>query len=260
MKSYRAVIWFWTFAAGMLGVAGGARSQTVAEAARLPEAQQREIVLGYANNSIANLPSRTDAAGKPKSEEIYTRDRTLANLVRALFIQDPKHPDYAPEGLRVMLIRIKKYSIESPNRTVLDVMGDVVDWSFKHFYIDFYTPEKKAEYVRKSDADQEAWFRVEIQLYEDKRTNERIIKELKEKDDEVLKKMQAMYDSAVILTDGRHVLRTNDGDFIVVSSDPNDRNEVKLERRFYPEAQSLYDCMRTRGIHNGRAGRAACVR
>lgn len=260
MKPYRAVIWFWTFAAGMLFVAGGARSQTVAEAARLPEAQQREMVLRYANNSIANLPSRTDAAGKPKSEEIYTRDRVLANLVRALFIQDVKYPDNAPEGLRVMLIRIKKYSTESPNRTVLDVMGDLVDWSFQHFYIDFYTPEKKAEYVRKSDADQEAWFRIGIQLYEDKRTNERIIKELKEKDAEVLKKIQEMYDSAVILADGRHVLRTNDGDFMVVSSDPDDRNEVKLARRFYPEAQSLYDCMRARGIHNGQAGRAACAR
>jgi hypothetical protein len=241
-------------------LAGSAKAQTVAEAARLPEAQQREIVLRYANNSIANLPLRADAAGKPKSDELYTRDRILANLVRALFIQDAKHADIAPDGLRVMLVRIKKYSTESPNRTVLDVMGDVVDWSFQHFYIDYYTPEKKANYVKKSDAEQEAWFRIAIQLYEDKRTNERIIAELKAKDAEVVKSIKDMYDSAVILADGRHVLRSKDGDFMVVSSDPDDRNDVKLERRFYPEAQSIYDCMRARGIHDGQAGRAACAR
>jgi len=111
-------------------------AQTLAEVAGLPEARQRDIFMGFANNAIANLPSHTDGSGKAKSDDVYTRDRTLANLVSALFIQDPKNPDYAPLGPRVMLIRIKKDAAKSPNRTVLDLMGK---WSSGRFSISTMT-------------------------------------------------------------------------------------------------------------------------
>jgi hypothetical protein len=258
MSNRAAVIRFLAFGGFSLFSASLGHAQVLSEVAGLPEARQRDIFMGFANNAIANLPSHTDGSGKAKSDDAYTRDRTLANLVSALFIQDPKNLDYAPLGPRVMLIRIKKDAAKSPNRTVLDVMGEVVDWSFQHFYNDFYTPEKKAEYQTKSDADQVAWFRMNIELYEDKLRNEQIINELKESDEKSLNEMAEMYDNAVVLPDGRHVLRPKNGDFMVIQRNPDSGPDVKLQDTYTAEAQRLYDCKNARGIKNGLQAREAC--
>jgi hypothetical protein len=258
MSDRAVAIRFLAFAGFLLFSASLGQAQTVAEVAGLPEARQRDIFMGFANNAIANLPSHTDGGGKAKSDDVYTRDRALANLLSALFIQDPKNPDYAPLGPREMLIRVKTDAAKSPNRTVLDVMGDVVDWFFQHFYNDFYTAEKKAEYQTKSDADQVAWFRINMELYEDKLRNERMIKALKEEDEKNIKAMAEMYDNAVVLSDGRHVLRTKNGDFMVIQRNPDSGPDVKLQDRYTAEAQRLYDCKNARGIKNGLQAREAC--
>src|SRR5262245_46430203 len=134
----------------VLAVTGLAPAQTVGEAAKQSEDGQRQILMRFVDTSISNLRSRTDTAGRSKSDSEYARDRMLAILMRALFIQDPASP-VAPEGPRAMLGRIKRFSAEAPDRTVLDVMGDLVEWCWRHFYTDFYTAEKKVEFVRKSD-------------------------------------------------------------------------------------------------------------
>ena len=257
MKSRKAVHTVLMAAAGLLASSLCA-AQTVGEAAKLSDDQQREIVMRFVNTSVPNLRSHTDTSGKPKSDDDYTRDRTLANLVRALFVQDPERPNDAPEGPRVMLARIKRYSVQTPDRTVLDVMGELVDWSFRHFYTEvFTTSEKKADYATKSDADQELQFRLRIAMYENERAYQRMIKSLNEREAELSQQMKEIYENAIILADGRHVLRTNEGDFMVISGDP-DSKDVRLEDRFVPEAQSLYDCMRARGLKNGKEARAVC--
>lgn len=245
------------FAGLLLFSASLGRAQTVGEVAKLPEAQQREIVMQFVNNAIKNLPSPTSPAGKTKSSAEYTSDCILGNLVRALFTQDPKHLNDTPEGMRVTLLRIKKHAAETPNRTVLDVMSEVVDWSFQHFYNDFYTPQKKAEYAKKSDADQVAWFRIHIEMYENEQLYQKTIKSLKEKDDRLIREMQEMYDNAVILSDGRHVLRAGNGDFMVIQRNPDQGPDVKLEDEYTAEAQRLYDCEQALGI-GGLKGREAC--
>jgi len=241
----------------VIAVAGFARAQTVGEAAKLPEDGQRQILMRFVDTSVTNLRSRSDTTGRPKSDEEYSRDRMLANLVRALFVQDPAST-VAPEGPRTMLGRIKRFSAETPDRTVLDVMGDLVDWCWKHFYTDFYTPEKKAEFARKSDADQEALFRLNLMLYENERIYQRTMKSLDDRAAALRRKMQDMYDDAILLADGRHVLRTNEGAFMVIVADPGGK-DVRLEDRFVPEAQGLYDCMRTRGLKSGREARVVCA-
>jgi len=258
MKSRKAVHRLLMAAAGLLVASSLSGAQTVSDAAKLSDDQQREIVMRFVDTSVPNLRSHTDTNGKPKSDDEYTRDRTLANLVRALFVQDPERPNDAPEGPRVMLARIKKYSTQTPDRTVLDVMGELVDWSYRHFYTEvFNTPEKKADYATKSDADQEQQFRLRIQMYENERAYQRTMKSLNDREAELQQQMKEMYDNAIILADGRHVLRTNEGGFMVISGDP-DTKDVKLEDRFVPEAQSLYDCMNARGLTNGREARAVC--
>ena len=260
LKSRIAVHNLLMAAAGVLVASSLSGAQTVGDAAKLPEDQQREIVMRFVNTSVPNLRSHTDTNGRPKSDDEYTRDRAVANLVRALFVQDPERPSDAPEGPRVMLARIKKYSTATPDRTVLDVMGELVDWSFQHFYTEvFTTPEKKADYAAKSDADQELQFRLRIQMYENERAYQRTIKKLNERDEELRQRIQEMYDNAIILADGRHVLRTNEGDFMVISADPDTSNDVKLEDRFVPEAQALYDCMNARSLKNGKEARAVCA-
>ena len=259
MKGLKGVLSLLMVAGGVLAVAGLARAQTVGEAAKLSDDQQREIVMRFVNTSVPNLRSPTDTNGKPKSDDDYARDRTLANLVRALFIQDPAYPNDAPEGPRVMLARIKRYSTQTPERTVLDVLGELVDWSYRHFYTEFYTAEKKADYAKKSDADQEMGFRLNIQMYENERQYKRMMKSLNDKDAELLQQIRELYDNAIILADGRHVLRTKEGDFMVVSADPDSSKDVKLEDRFVPEAQGLYDCIRARGLKNGQEARAVCA-
>jgi hypothetical protein len=63
----------------------------------------------------------------------------------------------------------------------------------------------------------------------------------------------------VILADGRHTLRAQNGDFMVVPEDPDDRSEVKLEGAYRDEAQRLYDCMNAHGVTNGLKGREVCA-
>lgn len=259
MKSRKAVHTVLMAAAGLVVVSHLASAQTVGDAVKLSDDQQRELVMRFVNTSVPNLRSHADTNGKPKSDDEYTRDRTVANLVRALFVQDPERPNDAPEGPRVMLARIKRYSTQTPDRTVLDVMGELVDWSYRHFYTDvFNTPEKRADYAAKSDADQELQFRLRIQMYENERAYQRMIKRLDERDEELRQRIQKMYDDAIILEDGRHVLRTDQGDFMVISADPDTSTDVKLEERFVPEAQGLYDCIRARGLKNGKEARAVC--
>jgi hypothetical protein len=258
MSARAVVVRSLAFAGLLLFSTSVGHAQTIGEVAGFPEARQRDIFMGFANNAIANLPSHTDGSGKAKSDAEYTNNCTLAHLLTALFIQDPKNPEYAPLGPRVMLVRIKTDAAKSPNRTVLEVMGEVVDWAWQHFYNEFYTPEKRAEYQAKSDAEQVAWFRINIELYEDKLRNERIIKALKEKDGKTIKEMAEMYDNAVVLADGQHLLRTKNGDFMVIQRNPDSGPDVKLQDRYTAEAQRLYDCKNARGIKNGLQAREAC--
>ena len=104
------------------------------EAAKLPEDQQLRIIQGYVERAVVNLSTPKGLDGKPKSADIFKQQRMLANLTRALFLPDPGPHALPIQGPRVMLARIKKYSAQTPQRTVLDVMGDLVDWSFQHFY------------------------------------------------------------------------------------------------------------------------------
>jgi len=141
-------------------------------------------------------------------------------------------------------------------------MGELVDWSFQHFYTENedLTAEARAKFDARSDRDQELWFRILIQNYENKRDNDRVIAALKAKDAEVLASMKKMYDNAVILEDGRHVLRTKDGDFMVVLANPDEGPDVKLDSPHYAEAQALYECKEAAGIANGEEARVACAR
>ena len=240
----------------LLGV-NVAYSQTVGEVAKLPEAKQLEIVMQFVNNAIAKLPSHTDSNGKQKSEEEYTNNRIIANLVRAMFIQDPKDLVIVPIGPRVMLVRIKKYATEAPDRTVLDVTSELVDWCFQHFYVNFFTPEKKAEFAKGSDAYQETNFRLNIALYEADKRYDRTIKALEERQVQNVKEAQEIYDRCIVLSDGRHVMTTKQGDFIVSTSPTDEKNDYRLEKRYYPEAQYLYDCLKANGMA-GQKGSDYC--
>jgi hypothetical protein len=96
-------------------------------------------------------------------------------------------------------------------------------------------------------------------MFENERAYTRMIKELQDADDQLVKRLQEMYDTAVILSDGRHVLRAKNGDFIVISKDPDDKSEIKLEYPYTVEAQRIYDCKNARGISDGLKARAACA-
>lgn|SRR6185437_11016017 len=243
----------------MLGASGAALSQTVAQTAKLPENEQRAIVTGFVDNSFKNLASHTDRSGKTKSAAQYELDRALANFARAFFTRDATHPNDAPPGLDAILHRIKKEAATTPDRTVADAMGDLVDPAFAHFYTDFYTADKKADFAKKTDADQVEMFRLNIEVYQTHRANQQVIKKLQDQDNAVLAKLKGMYDNSVILADGRHTLRASNGDFMVVPEDPDDRSEVKLEGVYRDEAQRLYDCMNAHGISNGLKGREVCA-
>lgn len=234
---------------------------TVGEAAQLPEDQQLRIIQGYVEKAVANLSSPKGLDGKPKSADTYQRQRMLANLTRALFLPDPGPHALPIRGPRVMLARIKKYSAQTPQRTVLDVLGDLVDWSFTHFYTDnqALTADARARFDADSDADQEGWFRVFILNYENRRENDKVIAELKAKDASVLANMKQMYDNAVVLSDGRHVLRADNGDFMVIRANPDDGPDEKLDADHYAEALAMYNCMRAAGAANGAEARKACT-
>ena len=144
-------------------------------------------------------------------------------------------------------------------RNVVDVMGGLVDGVFAHFYTNFYTAEKKSDFAKKSDADQIALFRLNIELYQNDRAYQRVIKQFDDQKSAILAEMKEMYDNSVILADRRHVMRTQSGAFMVVSEDPHDRSEVKLVGAYKDEAQRLYDCMNAHGITNGLKGREVCA-
>lgn len=243
----------------MLCASGAARSQTVAETAKLAESEQRAIIAGFVDNSLKNLGSHTDRTGKSKSAAHYELDRALANFARAFFTQDATHPNDAPPGLGAILQLIKKEAAATPDRTVVEVTGELVDGVFAHFYTDFYTADKKADFAKKTDADQVALFRLNIELYQNDRAYQRVIKQFDAKKSAILAEMKEMYDNSVILADGRHVMRDQSGDFIVVSGDPKDRSEVKLVGPYRDEAQRLYNCMNAHRITNGLKGREVCA-
>jgi len=255
MAGFRLVI----YTGLLLFTAGIARPQPAGEAVKLPEAKQREAMAVFINTSIANLSSKNDRSGKPKTPAQYEIERPMANVVRALFTPDPRHPEEDPRGYKIVLARIKKASVATPSKTVLEIMGELVDWSYNHFYTEFYTAEKKADYAKKNDDEQTEYFRLNIQMFENERAYTRMIKQLSDADAELVKRIQEMYDTAVILSDGRHVLRAKNGDFMVISKDPDDKSEVKLEYQFKAEAQRIYDCKNARGIKNVLEARTACA-
>jgi hypothetical protein len=134
MTGFRLVI----FAELLLFTAGIARPQTAGEAVKLPEAKQREAIAVFVNSFVANLSSKNDRSGKPKTSAQYEVERPMANVVRALFTPNPRHPEEDPTGYKIVLARIKKASVANPGKTVLEVMGELVDWSYNHFYTEFY--------------------------------------------------------------------------------------------------------------------------
>ena len=229
------------------------------EAAKLSENEQRAIIDGFVNNSFKNLASHTDRSGKAKSASQYELDRALSNFARAFFTQDAKYPKEAPAGLVAILHLIKKDAVATPDETVADAMGKLVDRVFAHFFTDSYTADKKADFAKKTDADQVASFRVDIALYQNDRLYKQVIKELQEKDNAILADLKKMYDNSVILKDGRHVLLAKNGDFMVIHVAPDDRPDVKLEDAYRNEAQQLYDCMYQNGISDGLKGREVCA-
>lgn len=235
-----------------------AQTATVGELAKISENQQLEVVTTLINKVLVILTSHTGLNGKPKSAEEFTNDRISANLIRALFIQDPKDLKHTPEGPRVMLLRIKKYAKEAPDRTINDVTSDLVDWCLQKFYYS-ETPEKKAVFAKKSDADQVAWFKIYIQMYENERLYQQTMRELKQKDDQLTKEIREMYDNAVVLADGRHIMPDKKFDnFFVISSNSDDKNNYKLEKRFYPEAKYLYRCLESHGLSGGQKNSDYC--
>lgn len=245
----------------MLCASGAALSQTVGQTAKLPENQQRAVVTGLADNAIKNLASHTDRSGKAKSAAQYQLDRALANFARAFFTQDTTHPNDAPPGPGAVLLLIQKDAAVTPDKAVSDAMGGLVDQVFAHFYTNFYTADKKADFAKKPDADQVTLFRVSIEIYQNDRAYQRVIKQLEDRKSAIRAQLKKMYDNSVILADGRHTLRASNGDFMVVPEDPNDRAaEVKLEGPYRDEAQRLYDCMNANGITNGLKGRELCAK
>jgi hypothetical protein len=243
----------------MLSVSGAALSQTVGETAKIPEDQQRAIVIGFVNNAFKNLASHTDRSGKVKSAEQYEQDRALANFARAFLTQDATRPKDAPPGIAPILHLIKNEAAVTPDKTVVDAMGELVDKVFAHFYTDFYTADKKADFAKKTDADQVVLFRLNIELYQNERLYQRVIKELEDRKSELDAELKKMYDNSVILADGRHVLLSDSGDFMVITADPNDNSDVKLDDGHRNEAQHLYDCMTENGIADGMKGRDVCA-
>ena len=243
----------------MLCASVAAKCQTVGEAAKLPEDQQRAIITGFVDNALKNLVTRTDRNGKTKSAEQYEQDRALANFARAFFTQDATRPKDAPPGLTTTLHLIKKEAAVTPGKNVVDAMGELVDRVFAHFYTDFYTADKKADFAKKADADQVVLFRLNIELYQNDRLYQRVIKQLEDRKSELDAELKKMYDDSIILADGRHVMLSDNGDFMVISEDPNDNSDVKLDEAHRNEAQQLYDCMYENGIANGLKGREVCA-
>jgi len=233
-----------------------ANSQTVAELAKQPEAQQREVIAGIISNSVKNLTSRTDRNGKPKHAQEYEEHRALANMVRAFFDQDPNYSDQQPPGPKTILLRIKKRAVESPQQTVVDVMAGLVDSDFKQFYLDFLTADQKAIWAQKSDNDQVKLFRLNIELYENEKLYQRTIKELQDEDAALIKQMAETDEITVVLPDGRSVYRDKNGALWAVSGPSSDG--TKLEGKEKEMAERLGDCKARRGIKNGREALAAC--
>jgi hypothetical protein len=243
----------------LLCVSSASLAQTVGETAKLPESEQRAIINGFVNNAFKNLGSHTDTTGKTKSAAQYEQDRALANFARAFFTQDTTRPQDAPPGIATTLHLIKKQADVTPGKTVVDAMGELVDGVFAHFYTDFYTAEKKADFAKKTDADQVTMFRLNIEIYQTDRLYQRVIKKLEDRKSELDAELKKMYDNSVILSDGRHVLLSDNGDFMVISADPNDNSEVRLDEAHRSEARQLYDCMVQHGIADGMKGREVCA-
>jgi hypothetical protein len=245
-------------------------AQTVADTARLSDAEQRTIIMTFANNAMVNLASPKTTAGQPKPPEQYVADRAMANLVRALFTFDAKYADpwHKTEavGLDVIPLRIKKAAVETPNRTVLDVMGELVDSCYATYYTDIQKSEQqKARFAEKTDDRQVIEFRMQIELYDAKKVNERLIAELEQRDKEIQAKYKQMYDDAIILSDGRRVQPDHsgelNGDFTVITAEmPNDADhEVQVQGAYKKEAQRIYACMTNRQISTGvKAREAGC--
>ena len=64
--------------------------------------------------------------------------------------------------------------------------------------------------------------------------------------------MKQMYDNAVVLSDGRHVLRADNGDFMVIRANPDEGADVKLDSDHYAEALAMYNCIRAAGTTQRR--------
>jgi hypothetical protein len=243
----------------LLCVSGASLAQTVGETAKLPENEQRAIINGFVNNAFKNLGSRTDTTGKTKSAAQYEQDRALANFARAFFTQDTTRPKDAPPGIATTLHLIKKQADITPGKTVVDAMGELVDRVFAHFYTDFYPADKKTDFAKKTDADQVTMFRLNIEIYQNDQLYKRVIKRLEDRKSEIDAELKKMYDNSVILSDGRHVLLAENGDFMIVPADPDDNSEVKLDEAHRNEARQLYDCMYQHGIADGMKGREVCA-
>ncbi|MEO8724526.1 MAG: hypothetical protein ABI383_00250 [Acidobacteriaceae bacterium] len=228
-----------------------ANSQTVAELAKQSESQQRQAIMGSVDNAIKNLMSKTDRGGKPKSAQEIEESRAMANMIQALFTPDTKHPDEESPGAKTILLRIKKGAAENPNQTLADEMTGLVDPAFDHFYTSFLNADSKAIWATKSDADQVKLFRLSIELDQEKRRNQQIIKALEDEDTKVVKKIAEMDENTVVLPDGRSIFQDKDGDLV-------DSNGTKLQGKERELAERLDDCKARRGIKNGREALAAC--
>jgi hypothetical protein len=235
-----------------------ATAQTVAELATQPDASQRDAIGSIAATAFGNLMSKTDPSGNPKTSEQFEESRAMGNLVQALFVIDPESPNDEPKGTTTVLFRIKKDSVSHPDATLAQEMTKVVDSCFAKYYTKFLSAEQKNTYVQKSDSDQVKLFRIHLELEVQKELNKQIIKGYEDEEAKLDKQMSDEYDNAVILSDGRHVLHADNGDFMVIQRNPSQGKDYKLEGLYVRAAQTLYNCEQARGL-TGIQGRQACT-
>lgn len=234
-----------------------AAAQSVSELALQSDAQQRAAIMTVVNTSVGNLRATTERDGKPKSDADYQLQRAMGNMVGVFFTANPRHPEDDPPGFKPILSRIQKGAKNNPNQTLIELMGDFVDATFKRFYMTPLKPESKAIWATKTDSDQVELFRASIQMYLNERAYERVLKEFDAEEARLSQKMKEMEENTVLLPDGRSIFRDKNGDLWAVAPGSSAQG-TKLQGKERDLAERLATCKARRGIKNGREALDAC--
>ena len=222
-----------------LGAAVGLTPQTkeseitITQFSSMNEDSQNALILNLASGAFQKLPD-INSSNHPEPYETYRR---MSSLLQALFTVDSASGDTTAPGYSWFRNAIAEYEKADANATVFQV------WCKSIAAYSDRASRTFSDLIRKSDSDQLSRFRYALTMDDVNRRAKILLHKLDEDLARVQKKRDRMWENAIILRDGRHVLTNDDGtEFYVWQDKMSQAPDILLTGKDKEEAAEIYRC------------------